>query len=445
MKDNRIPTQQFPPIRWRIFGFLFVFGLLAYLQQRSLTITAAQMMPQLHLSQLQIGFLEQSFLMGYGLFQLPGGLFGQRYGARRTLVVISLIAFAAMISTAIAPFWAGGQSLFVVLLAAQLALGIAQAAIFPVSAGLFEEWFPPRHWPMVQGLQTMGLQLGAAMTPPLIASLMGAAGWQYALVVTTLPAIAFIALWGWYGRNSPRQHPSVSVQELAEIGERDEAIVDAGLDGRKLRKLLGDRNVLLLFVSYLCMNYAFYLVANWVFLYLIQERHFSLLESGWLATLPPLAAAAGAGAGGFLASAACLRVGARWGYRLVPLLALPAGGVLLFLGVSSSNAYAAVTALALSFAFVELTEGSFWGAAMAVGRGNTMVVGGIMNTGGNLGGIIGIPIVAYLSGHQMWRAAFLIGAGLAIVSALAWLGIDTEEKTNNMTPSPPSGTGQIAA
>jgi ACS family glucarate transporter-like MFS transporter len=314
------------------------------------------------------------------------------------------------------------------LLAAQLTLGIAQGAVFPVSAGMFEEWFPPRHWAMVQGLQSMGLQVGAAMTPPLIAALMGAAGWQYALMVTTVPAFVFIAAWAWYGRNSPREHPSVSAPELAEIGERAAAPVDPSFDARRFLGVLKDRNVLLLAVSYLCMNYTFYLLSNWVFLYLRQERHFSLLEGGWLATLPPLAAAAGAGAGGFLASFLCRRYGLRWGYRLVPMAAMPAGGMLLLIGVGASNAYVAVTALALSYAFVELTEGSFWGTAMAVGRGNTMTAGGVMNTGGNLGGIIGIPIVAYLSGHQMWHTAFAIGAALAILSALAWFAIEIEEE-----------------
>jgi hypothetical protein len=53
-----------------------------------------------------------------------------------------------------------------------------------------------------------------------------------------------------------------------------------------------------------------------------------------------------------------------------------------------------------------------------------MSVCGFMNTGGNLGGIISIPIVAYLSGQHMWFAAFLIGAGFALVGALAWFGID---------------------
>jgi sugar phosphate permease len=47
-----------------------------------------------------------------------------------------------------------------------------------------------------------------------------------------------------------------------------------------------------------------------------------------------------------------------------------------------------------------------------------------MNTGGNFGGLICTPIVAYLSGHQAWTPAFLIGTGFAAVSAALWLVVD---------------------
>ena len=159
-------------IRWRIFGFLFGFGLVAYFQQKSITIAAERIMPELHLTQLQISFLSQAFVVGYALFQIPGGFLGQKLGARHAFTLISLVAFFAMISTALAPFAFGGERLFLMMLLAQFLLGIAQGGIFPMSAGVFESWFPPRHWALVQGLQSMGLQLGAAMTPPLIASLM---------------------------------------------------------------------------------------------------------------------------------------------------------------------------------------------------------------------------------------------------------------------------------
>jgi hypothetical protein len=44
-----------------------------------------------------------------------------------------------------------------------------------------------------------------------------------------------------------------------------------------------------------------------------------------------------------------------------------------------------------------------------------------------LGGIIGIPIIGYLSGEHLWRAAFVVGAGFAVASALAWLGIEVDQ------------------
>lgn len=51
-------------VRWRIFGLLFGFGCIAYLQQKSVTIAAARMMPELGLSQMQIGWIESAFLIG---------------------------------------------------------------------------------------------------------------------------------------------------------------------------------------------------------------------------------------------------------------------------------------------------------------------------------------------------------------------------------------------
>jgi sugar phosphate permease len=203
-----------------------------------------------------------------------------------------------------------------------------------------------------------------------------------------------------------------------------DARVHSSISFSRLLRLLGNRNVLLLAISYMCMNYTFYLLSNWVFLYLVQERKFSVLESGWLATAPPLAAALGAGAGGVMTSVLCRQFGDRWGFRLVPLVAMPAAALLLLLAVSATSPYSAVAALAACFGCVELTEGAFWGGGMTVGRGDTMAVCGFMNTGGNLGGIVSIPIVAYFSGRHLWSVAFLVGAGFALLSALAWLGID---------------------
>jgi ACS family glucarate transporter-like MFS transporter len=411
-------------VRWKIFLFLFGFGFIAYVQQRSLTVASYRMMPDLGLTQMQIGWLEEALLVGYTAMQFPGGVIGQRLGARLMFVVIGLIAFASCLVTPLAPLVLQGSALLGVLLAAQLLAGAAQGPIFPVSTGVFQTWFTPDKWPLVQGLQSMGLGLGASFTPPLIAWLMTAFDWRRALVWTTLPALLLIAWWAWYGRNSPAEHPSVSAEELAELGPEPPASVDSAISWSRMWALMKNRDVLVLTASYLCMNYVYYLLANWCFLYLIQERHFTVLQSGMLAGTPPLAAAIGAGVGGWLASVLGKRYGIRTGLRILPLISLPAAGVLQFVAVDAANAYLAVAALALCFACVELNEGPYWAAIMHVGRADAMAASGLLNTGGNAGGLVATPIVAYLSGHHAWTPAFLIGTGFALASAAGWLLVD---------------------
>jgi MFS transporter, ACS family, glucarate transporter len=415
-----------PPlrVRWRIFLFLFAFGFMAYLQQRSISVASYQMMPQLHLTQMQIGWLMQALLIGYTVMQFPGGVLGQRLGARTMFVLIGLVGLAATLATALAPLALAGVALFAALATVQLILGASQGPIFPVSTGVFETWFTPERWPLVQGLQSLGLQLGAALTPPLIAWLMYAFDWQRALAWSSLPVLALVAAWAWYGRNTPAEHPSVSLAELAELGAHPVARVDSAISWRRVWQLMKNRDVLLLTASYTCMNYVFYLIANWCFLYLVQQRHFTLLEGGWLAGAPPLAAALAAGVGGLLASRFGVRYGVRMGLRIVPLVSLPAAAVLQFVAVDAANAYVAVAALSLCFAAVELNEGPYWAAIMHVGRADAMAASGLLNTGGNAGGLIATPVVAYLSGHNQWTLAFLIGAAFAIASAAAWLLVD---------------------
>ena len=420
-------TSLAPPrmrVRWRIFALLFSFGLMAYVQQRSLAVASYQMMPALHLSQMQIGWLEWAFILGYAALQFPGGVLGQRLGARTTFTLIGLLSFACTVTMPLAPEVLTGTTLFAILLGVQLLLGVAQGPIFPVTAGVVEAWFKPNQWSLVQGMLSLGLGLGAAVAPPVIAWLMSFFGWQRALAWTTLPAIVLVAVWAWYVRNTPGEHPAVSAAELAELETQSQGSVDYSISWRRLSALLKSRDLLALTVSYGCMNYVYYLLGNWCFLYLVQERHFTVLEGGWLAATPPLASALGAGIGGKLGSVFGVRYGTRRGLHIIPFISLPSAGILLLIAVHAANPYFAVAALALCFAFVELNEGPYWAAVMHLARGDTMSASGLLNTGGNIGGLVATPIVAYLSGQHSWTAAFVVGSAFAFVSAAAWLLVD---------------------
>jgi ACS family glucarate transporter-like MFS transporter len=398
-------------------------------QRTGVAIAAERMMPELGLSQVEVGWLFTAFLLAYSIFQIPGAMLGQRFGARRMLTAIGVATVVASCATAAAPSIASGAALLAALLAARFLLGIAQAALFPVAAGTVRSWFPIGAWASGQGLTVTGLWLGAAATPPLVAWLMSAHGWRWALVLASLPWLLLVAIWQVYARDRPAEHPAVSAEELDEIaGNPVEAPAASGasaLGARRLMRVLGDPQILAITASYFLMNYVFYLVTFWCFLYLVQERHFTVLQSGWLASLPFVVAGVASAAGGRIADRLCVRWGDRAGLRALPLAALPVSALFIYLTVSIADPAWAVAALCLGFASLELTEGSFWAATMRRAPADTMAATAVLNTGGNLGGVVATPIIAALSSQHGWTAVFATGAALSLAAALLWLRIDT--------------------
>ncbi len=410
-------------VRWLIFAFLLAFTFAAYMQRTAVSVAAAPMMPALGLSQLQIGWLETSFLVSYTALQFPGGVLGQILGPRIMLTLSGLVAVLATLAMPLLPSVVGGSTLFVALLLAQFVLGAMQAPLFGMVSGTLERWFPSRQWALTQGLTTCGVGLGAAAAPAVIASLMVAVGWRAALSFVALPVVFVIALWWRHGRDTPYAHASVSLEELAEL-DHGSPLEAPAVSGRRLARLVLDRNLIGLTLSYFAMNVVFYLITFWSFLYLVQARHFSVLQGGFAAAVPLLAGAAGAGAGGFAGSFCMARFGASIGLRIVPLMTLPASGVLLVLSVHAESALGALAGLSLAFGLLEMTEASFWAASMEIGREDAVAAGALLNTGGNLGGIVATPVVAALSGAANWTTPFMAGAACALVSAAMWVMID---------------------
>src|SRR5712692_3502100 len=90
-------------VRWRIIGLLLVVVTLTFIDRFNMNVAAKYIQQEFSLSNVQIGSLLSAFVLGYALFQAPGGWLGDRFGARRTLLaaVIWWSAFTAL--TAWAP------------------------------------------------------------------------------------------------------------------------------------------------------------------------------------------------------------------------------------------------------------------------------------------------------------------------------------------------------
>ncbi|HEU0224714.1 MAG TPA: MFS transporter [Steroidobacteraceae bacterium] len=413
-----------PRIRTLVFAMIFGFAFTGYIQRQGVSVAAERIMPDLGLSQIQIGWVMTAFLFTYTVFQIPMSLLGQVVGARKMLTAIGLTTAIASVLTASAPLAAATGAIFLMLLLARGVLGAAQSALFPVCSGTIRHWYPVGSWSSLQGLTVTGLWFGAAAASPLIAWLMQTYGWQKALVYSSIPSLALVALWWWFARDRPDLHTRVSKTELLELAGNPSYNATAPLTWKRVLRVLSDPQILLITLSYTIMNYVFYLVMFWSFLYLVQERKLSVLESGWLAALPFLVAGVAAAAGGRLADTLRAYFGDTTGMRIIPLTALPLAALFLYLTVALESPYCAVAALCMGFACVELNEGPFWGAAMRLQPSDTMAATAVLNTGGNLGGLVATPIIAALSAGQDWRLVFTTGAATSIAAALLWLKID---------------------
>jgi ACS family glucarate transporter-like MFS transporter len=69
---------------WKIVALLCAFSMMSYVLRMNISIAAKFMMSEFSLSQLQVGQIFSSFMLGYALFQVPLGMLGDRWGPRRT-------------------------------------------------------------------------------------------------------------------------------------------------------------------------------------------------------------------------------------------------------------------------------------------------------------------------------------------------------------------------
>ena len=418
-------------IRGMIFVSVFAAAFILYVQRTTIAVVAVPLTHEQGFSPWQQTLLLTAFMLTYTFFQIPGGLFGQKVGARVGTLACILLSTLGTAAFAAVPYVAVGAFLFVLLFAARLVIGVAQGPLFPINAGLMQVWFPPRRWSLMNGLQVMGLSLGAAVTPPIVAFLTDKFDWQAGVLATCVPGLALAALWWWLVRDTPREHPAVNGAEVAEIEAGERAPGVRRLDWSAALAVLGNRNVLLLTLAYLLQNYVFYFFMNWSFIYLIESRGLSLPRTGALAMIPLAVGALSASLGGYLCDLSCARFGPRWGFRILPLIALPLVALMLFIIMdmpASAPVGLAVAALAACFGFAQMTEAPQWGASFWVAPGQASAATGALNCGGNIGGIIGTVLVGYLRSNYGWSTAFATGMGFALASAAVWLMIDTERR-----------------
>jgi len=415
--------------RWVILAVIILASFVAYTLRTNVNIVGESMMRDLGMTEYQLGLVFSAFAAGYALFQFPGGLIGDRFGPRKTITAIAIAWSLLTVITALIPgsdVWTVGYTVGALILTRFL-VGVSNGPFFPVTiGGTIERWFPVSQWGLPNGLSSAGLTLGSAATAPLVVWLMQSYGWRNALLMVA-PAGLIAALAYWLlVTDDPAEHPKVTQKELAFIrSERPPAEADIEKGAWKLA--LKDKNVLLIALSYFCMNYVFYLFFSWFFYYLVSVREFSASDAGMFTAAQWILGAVGATVGGFGCDMLVRKLGIRRGTRYQTMTALVLSAVFLYIGATSANVMITVVTLCFSFGFTQLTEAPMWVATMGVAGKHSQVATGVLNTGGNIPGVIGGLMVPFIAGWFGWSAAIISGSLFAIVGALLWLFIRADE------------------
>lgn len=115
------------------------------------------------------GWVGATFLLSYAIFEIPGGHWGDRLGARRVLtrIVLWWSVFTSL---------TGAVSGYPVLLGVRFLFGAGEAGSFPNASVAISNWFSPATRGRAFGMFTMFSQIGGALAPVLVLPIQEASG-----------------------------------------------------------------------------------------------------------------------------------------------------------------------------------------------------------------------------------------------------------------------------
>ena len=415
-----VVSWQIVPTRHKVLGYLFVLMLITYLDRVCFSTTAGAMADELGLSLEQIGMAGSFFVLGYVLFEIPGGWLADRYGARMMLtrIVIWWSAFTALTGAA----WN-----CTALVAIRFLFGCGEAGAFPGSTSAIARWFPRHELGRAQSIVMFGSRIGFAMTSWVVIALMTAHGWRSVYWIFAVLGIAWAVGWGAWFRDTPEGHAGVDEAELALIREHR----SAGIHGSKIHwgALLTDRNVWALCGMYSGYTWGLYFYIQWLPTYLERARGLELPEIGPMAAAVLLSGAAANLLGGWVSDRLVPRLGIRAARRIPAIAGLLAASVFLALAATTSDNTLSLVFLGLSFGSAELILAVTWATCLDIGGSAAGVVSGTMNSLGQVGGALAPWLIGLMVDRTgSWQPPLLVSSGYYLASALLWLLIEPNRR-----------------
>ena len=194
---------------------MFLISAIAYLDRVNVSIAGRAIEEEFHLTDIQLGYILSAFVLGYALFQAPGGRIADRFGPR--LVLTLGVVWWAVFTVLITLLSIQLTALLATLIAIRFALGIGEAVVYPSSNCVVSAWIPSTERGIANGIIFAGVGFGAGITPRLIVYFLEHGGWRGSFWASATIGLAAGAIWFFMARDRPRQHPWVSPAVLAQI------------------------------------------------------------------------------------------------------------------------------------------------------------------------------------------------------------------------------------
>lgn len=412
-------------VRRNILLLLTGLSLVSYVLRSNISIATTLMRPELGLDDIEMGQVFSAFMLGYALFQIPAGWLGDRYGPRLTLALAAVACGVMTFLTGLVP--AAGA--FLVLLVLRFLLGAAEAATYPVAARAVANWFPLGERTFANSVVIAGSTVGMIFNGPLFASLMETSGWRVAFFVTSGLGFLIGLVWWSYATDHPTGDRIASHVDLT-VGRVDPFVRQGRRDqeGVWWRALWRNKNIRLISLSYFFDSFVLFVFVFWFYLYLTDERGFSVLKGGLYNSLPYVFALVMLPLSGKLCDALASRTSRSHARRMFAIGAMLLAALCLFLGAVVSAPLPAILCLSLAVGFLMSTEGPFWSSMAEAAGPHTGTAGGVMNTAGNLAGVVSTALVPVLVRQAGWVTTFGLCAALLVVAGLIWLYVRVEEQ-----------------
>ena len=407
--------------RYLIMVMLFITVVINYLDRSNLSIAAPALKDEFGLDTVHEGLILSAFGWTYAAMQIPGGWLVDRVSPR-VLYALALILWSA------ATFFMGFAGSFVLLFVLRLAVGALEAPAYPINNRVVTTWFPERERATAIGFYTSGQFVGLAFLTPVLAWLQHHYGWHMVFVSTGLLGIVWGVVWFLVYRE-PREFKGANEAEI-ELIRQGGGVVD--LERRVTEKktpfrwsdlglVMSRRKLWGVYLGQFCLTSTLWFFLTWFPTYLVKYRGMDFIKSGFLASVPFLAAFIGVLCSGVL-SDFLIRRGATVGMarKLPIILGLLISTAMIGANFTDSTAWV-IFFLAVAF-FGNGLASITWSLVSTLAPVRLLgLTGGVFNFVGNLSSICTPIVIGFLVTQDSFAPAIIYVSSLALLGALSYI------------------------